>query len=91
LSKAEIASNFLERDRGKRGSCAPIFPVLLRRVRQVCPEEYQHIRVELPMEGDAVEARCIDAYLRNFLCQRGRTGRQEREVPGVWNDAIFVF
>jgi len=56
----------------------------------VCPKEYEHIRVELPVEGNAVEAVGIDAYLRDFLRQRGRTGRQEREVPGVWNDAIFV-
>jgi hypothetical protein len=56
----------------------------------VCPKEYEHIRVELPVEGNAVEAVRIDAYLRNFLRQRGRTGRQEREVRGVWNDAIFV-
>jgi hypothetical protein len=56
----------------------------------VCPKEYEHIRVELPVEGNPVEAVGIDAYLRDFLRQRGRTGRQEREVPGVWNDAIFV-
>jgi hypothetical protein len=68
-----------------------IAPVSLRRVRQVCPKEYEHIRVELAVEGNAVEAVRIDAYQRNVLRQRGRTGRQEREVPGVWNDAIFMF
>jgi hypothetical protein len=49
----------------------------------VCPEERENIRIELPVEGNAVEARRIDADLRQFPRQRRRTGRQEREVPGV--------
>jgi len=36
----------------------------------VCPKEYEHICVELPVEGNAVEAVRIDAYQRNFLRQR---------------------
>jgi hypothetical protein len=65
--EGDIGSNFLERGLRKRGWCALTFPVSWRCVRQVCPKEYEHIRVELPVEGNAVEAVRIDAYQRNFL------------------------
>ncbi len=61
-----------------------------RALRQLCLKEREHIRVELPVERDAVEARRIGANLRNRLRQRGRAGRQEREMHGVGNDVVFV-
>jgi hypothetical protein len=36
----------------------------------MCPQERQHIGIELPVEGNAVEARRIDAYIGMTVCQR---------------------
>jgi hypothetical protein len=53
-------------------------------------KEGQHIRIELPMEGGAVETRRIRADFGRLRRQLRRTKRQKGEMPGVWHHMILV-
>jgi hypothetical protein len=63
---------------------------MVSQLRQVCPEEREHIRIELFVEGAAVKARRIRADLGPIPRQCRRTGYQEREVPSFRHHVIFV-
>jgi len=51
------------------------------RVAELGTEEREYVRIELLVEGDAVETRRISTDLGYGLRQSGRAGNQEGEMP----------
>ena len=84
---AAIGASGARHDRaGKLADGAP----LIRLGRQVCLKKREHGRIELFVEGSAVETRRIGAELGPGARQNGRTRRQEPEVSRIRHHMIFV-
>ena len=58
---------------------------------EVLAEKRNYIRVEIPVEACAIEARSIDANSRKVLHFLRRTSRKEREVNSIWYKMVVGF